>query len=199
MRKATDLFSRITETLCMTTPFAAKVVKGVVMGLMMATSGVACGDNVTIKKLWEDYSAAEKKDLPKTAIAILHHIQDKAEQRKSYGDLLYAMIKEYHCQENISPDSAKAARERLLARQKEWRGGNEVLATLCQTVMYKEQGAPPIDSLLASKDAEAYTKRNGVADYKPLVEMGADGHYLILPILFTPGGAVRFCGPPLSL
>lgn len=178
MRKATDLFSRITETLCMTTPFAAKVVKGVVMGLMMATSGVACGDNVTIKKLWEDYSAAEKKDLPKTAIAILHHIQDKAEQRKSYGDLLYAMIKEYHCQENISPDSAKAARERLLAREKQWRGGNEVLATLCQTVMYKEQGAPPIDSLLASKDAEAYTKRNGVADYKPLVEMGADGHYL---------------------
>lgn len=183
MKKVTDLFSRITEALCVTTPFAAKVAKGVVMGLMIATSGTACGTNVTIKKLWNDYSAAEKKDLPKTAIAILHRIQAKAGQQKSYGDLLYAMIEEYNKQGDISPDSAKAAKDRLLARQKEWRNTNGVLATICQTTLHEEQGAPRIDSLLASKDAPVYLKKNGTTAYKPLIRQGIDSRYFADNIL----------------
>lgn len=177
MKKVTDLFSRITEALSMTTPFAAKAAKGVVMGLMIATSGMAYGDNVTMKKLWNDYSAAEKKDHPKTAIAILHRIQAKAERQKSYGDLLYAMIEEYNRQGNISPDSAKAAKDRLLARQKEWRNTNGVMAALCQTTLYEELGAPRIDSLLASPDAREYIKSNGVVAYKPLIRQGIDSRY----------------------
>lgn len=173
----TDLFSGITEALSMTTPFAAKAAKGVVMGLMIATSGMAYGGNVTMKKLWNDYSAAEKKDHPKTAIAILHRIQAKAEQRKSYGDLLYAMIEECYKVKRISPDSVKTVKERIFSKYEEWRNTNGVMAAICRTTMYEEFGAPRVDSLLASPDAQEYIKKNGTQSYKPLIEQENGSRY----------------------
>lgn len=177
MKKVTDLFSGITEALSMTTPFAAKAAKGVVMGLMIVTSGMAYGDNVTMKKLWNDYSAAQKKDHPKTAIAILHRIQAKAERQKSYGDLLYAMIQECNTYLSVSTDSAKAAMERISAKRKEWQKTNGVMAAICQTTMYWQFGAPRVDSLLASNDAREYIKNNGAPAYKPLIEQENGSRY----------------------
>lgn len=178
MKKLAGLYSIITKALSKTAPTAVRVARGVVLWLMITASGVSYGDNVTIKKLWKDFSAAQQNDHPQTAIGILHRIQAVAERQRRYGDLLYAMIEEHNTYRAISPDSAKAARKRILARQREWQTTNGVMAAICQTVMYEDLGVPRVDSLLASPDAQEYVKKNGTGAYKPLVEQGIDSRYL---------------------
>ena len=178
MKKLAGLYSIITKALSKTAPTAVRVARGVVLWLMITASGISYGDNVTIKKLWKDFSAAQQKDHPQTAIGILHRIQAVAERQRRYGDLLYAMIEEHNTYRAISPDSAKAARKRILARQREWQTTNGVMAAICQTVMYEDLGVPRVDSLLASPDAQEYVKKNGTGAYKPLVEQGIDSRYL---------------------
>lgn len=178
MDKVTVLLSRIMEMWNSGSPFAAKTARGGLLALMLTVGGTAAyGDNASLKKLWNDYAVAEKNDHPKTAVDILRRIQDKAERQKSYGDLLYAMIKECYKVERISPDSVKTAKERILSKYEKWRNTNGVLATICRTTMYEEFGAPRVDSLLASPDAQDYIKKNGALAYKPLIEQENDSRY----------------------
>jgi len=127
--------------------------------------------------MWKEYNAAVKKDQPRTALAVLQRIQRKAEQRKSYGNLLSALLEERNTLGQLSPDSVDAAEKRLEERAKGWRETDGVMATLYQTLMQPWQNAPKVDSLVASKDVAAYLKPNGAAAYNPLVQEGVDSRY----------------------
>lgn len=135
----------------------------------------AFGGNYTTA--WKQLDEARKQDKPQTAITILHDIQSRAEKEKDYGNLLAAMVREIDVAREISPDSVKAAKERMTARQMAWQKSDGVLATLCRVVLQDEQGIPQLDSLLASKDVEAYTRKNATAEYRPFVEQGVSSAY----------------------
>lgn len=165
------------------TPIIRRMVVAVVMMLspLFATQLHA----QSISSLWKKYEAATDGDLPQQAIAALQQIQTKAEKQKKYGDLLTALAKELSAQQEISPDSVKACRERMRVKWQGWRDKNGVLATLYQTVMHAElstaenrvSGKPDIDSLLASPDAKIYTKPELSRSYTPFIEIGSDSRY----------------------
>lgn len=127
--------------------------------------------------MWKEYNTAVEKDQPRTALAVLQRIQHKAEQQKSYGNLLCALLEERNTLGQLSPDSVNAADKRLEERVKGWKETDGVMATLYQTLMQRWQNAPKVDSLVASKDAAAYLKPNGAAAFKPLVQEGIDSRY----------------------
>lgn len=142
-----------------------------IVGITMSAQGIS--------GLWKQYEGALEKDQPKTALAVLHNIEKKAEKERRYGDLLAATLREVAMQREVSDDSMKACKERIVRKQKAWRQkGQNVLATLCQTALYQEQGAPKIDSILVSPDAGIYTAVNGEKDYTPFLEIGKDSKLL---------------------
>ena len=71
--------------------YIKNVGKGLLLGVFLLPAGNVNAENKSISSLWKDFATAQTKDQPKTAIAILQRIQVKAEQRKSYGDLLMAL------------------------------------------------------------------------------------------------------------
>ena len=139
----------------------------------------------SIPSLWKSYKKAAENDLPQTAIGHLHEIQRKAEKQKMYGDLLLALSREMDMQEDISPDSVKACRERIRIKWMKWKHTNGVIATLYQTIMSSElstdsmrvSSKPDIDSLLASPDAKTYTKANVAKGYAPFLDIKEDSRY----------------------
>lgn len=157
--------------------YIKNVGKGLLLGVFLLPAGNVNAENKSISSLWKDFATAQTKDQPKTAIAILQRIQVKAEQRKSYGDLLMALSKELSVQGDVSQDSLVAAENRFVAKMNAWRKTNGVLATLCQTVMNDRFGVPQVDSLLASKDAPVYLKKNEAWAYRPFIEKGVDSRY----------------------
>lgn len=149
--------------------------KGIGVACLMFGTVPVMGDSYSA--MWKQYDEAVKHDKPNTAVSILHRIQRTAEQEKSYGNLLTAMVREVSVMREISPDSMNAARQRFLARQKEWKQTDGVLATLCHTMLSDELGVPRVDSLLASNDAVAYTKKNATAVYNPFIKLGVNSVY----------------------
>jgi len=152
--------------------------------LMLAVAVIAVNAQ-SISSLWKSYEKAAENDLPQTAIGHLHEIQRKAEKQKMYGDLLLALSREMDMQEDISPDSVKACRERIRIKWMKWKHTNGVIATLYQTIMSSElstdsmcvSSKPDIDSLLASPDAKTYTKANVAKGYAPFLDIKEDSRY----------------------
>ncbi len=152
--------------------------------LMLAVAAIAVSAQ-SIPSLWKSYVKAAQDDMPQTAIGHLHEIQRKAEKQKMYGDLLLALSREMDMQEDISPDSAKACRERIRIKWMKWKHTNGVIATLYQTLMSSElstdsmrvSSKPDIDSLLASPDAKTYTKANVAKGYAPFLYIKDDSRY----------------------
>lgn len=59
----------------------------------------------TFQQLWNKVGEAAKKDLPKTQIAIIQQIENKALKEKQYGQLLKAQLRHCALQVGITPDS----------------------------------------------------------------------------------------------
>lgn len=85
--------------------------------------------------LWKQVDEAGKDDLPKTQIATLGKIADKAGKAGDYGQLLAARLMAVGLQTAVSPDSAdvEIARLETLAEQAEAK--DPVLAAVYQTVL----------------------------------------------------------------
>ena len=74
----------------------------------------------TYEKMWAKVEAYGKKDLPKSALAEVDKIRQKAMAEKNDGQLLKAMLTARMLHEEISPDSGKVAVEQMetaLARE----------------------------------------------------------------------------------
>ena len=66
--------------------------------------------------LWNQYNEAKGKDLPQTELNVLGQIIEKAEQEKSYGNLLAAEVSRAAVRCTLSPDSIEADTLRLRRR-----------------------------------------------------------------------------------
>lgn len=66
--------------------------------------------------LWNKYNDAKSKDLPQTELNVLGQIIKKAEQEKSYGNLLAAEVSRAAVRCTLSPDSIEADTLRLRRR-----------------------------------------------------------------------------------
>ena len=67
----------------------------------------------TYQTLWKQVEEAQKKDLPKTAIAHLQKIEQKAMKEKAYGQLLKSTLLHSRLQSEVAPDSLRPAVDRL--------------------------------------------------------------------------------------
>lgn len=170
MKDIVLLIKEITESLKNVSTLKAVGVASLMFGAVPVMGG-------SYSSMWKQYDEALRHDKPNTAVSILHRIQRTAELEKSYGNLLTAMVREVSVMREISPDSMNAARQRFIDRQKEWKQTDGVLATLCHTVLSDELGVPRLDSLLASNDAVAYTKKNATAVYDPFIKSGVSSVY----------------------
>lgn len=70
-------------------------------------------DAQTFQQLWNKVGEAAKKDLPKTQIAIIQQIENKALKENQYGQLLKAQLKRGLLQTDITPDSLDANVKKL--------------------------------------------------------------------------------------
>ncbi len=67
--------------------------------------------------LWKQVEDAQDKDLPKTAIASLQKIENKAVKEKAYGQLLKSTLLYAKLQAEVAPDSLEPAVSRLVQQQ----------------------------------------------------------------------------------
>lgn len=151
--------------------------KKLLCGALALSLGIVPTMADPFSEMWKEYNTAVEKDQPRTALAVLQRIQRKAEQQKSYGNLLSALLEERNTLGQLSPDSVDAADKRLEERGKGWRETDGVMATVYQTLMHRWDNPPKVDSLVASKDVAAYVKPNGAAAFKPIVQEGVDSRY----------------------
>lgn len=164
--------------------------KRIVFTLIALVVGISMSAQ-SIESLWKEYQKAFADDMPVTALQKLRQIQSIAEQKKQYGDLLLSMFREVEQTLDISNDSCIATRDRLLKKMNQWKAqGNGVMTTLAQTALYKTRfimprsyvkgyyaDVPRIDSLLASPDAEKYTRKNAISAYNSFIVKGADSKF----------------------
>lgn len=71
----------------------------------------------TYNSLWKSVEEAQEKDLPKTAMAYLQKLTDKAQQEQAYGQLLKSTLLLTKLQAEVAPDSLRPAVSRLEQRE----------------------------------------------------------------------------------
>ena len=129
--------------------------------------------------LWKKAREANNKDLPRTEIEVLEHIQKKAESEKNYGQLLAAGLKRAGLQTQISPDSLEVEVARLEAKTEQYDTVDPTLAAVCRALLgkiyvandllgdnHEQVGKEYFDKALANPKRLADVK---CTDYKPLV------------------------------
>lgn len=67
----------------------------------------------TYDALWKQVKASIEKDAPRTTLALLDKISEKAKREKEYGHYLKALKEQYDVYEDISSDSLSAFKERI--------------------------------------------------------------------------------------
>lgn len=145
--------------------------------LLLLTSLAEAGGS-SFDKLWKQVQVAEGKDQPKSVLAAIGEIEAKAERERSYGNLLAAMLKEINVQQEISPDSVKAAKKRMARKQTVWRSnGCGVEAALADVALNNAAEESFLDSLLASRDSALFRKTDSALKYVPLTIKGEDSKY----------------------
>ncbi len=120
---------------------------------------------------------AERADMPKDALDYLRQMEEITVREGIYDYMLHDMLRRMKVAAQISPDSVKAERRRIIAQYHRWKDTDPIMATLCRTVMPEELGVPKLDSLLASKDSTVYMRENGQKDYVGLIQRRGDSKY----------------------
>ncbi|MBQ7512068.1 MAG: alpha-2-macroglobulin [Prevotella sp.] len=92
----------------------------------------------TYKSMWKEVEAAQKKDLPQTAMVHLRKIESQAAKDKAYGQLLKASLLYAKSQADIAPDSMAPAVRRL--EQKEQQTKDVALKAVYDAVLSKIYG-----------------------------------------------------------
>ena len=89
----------------------------------------------TYSSLWKQVETEQKKDTPRSAMAILEKIRRKAEKEKQYGHLIKAELLYISTQTSITPDSLRPEVKRLVAKELKLRDADPVLAAVYETVL----------------------------------------------------------------
>ena len=159
--------------------------------------------------LWNQWARAQQKDQPRTALAALRKIVDKATAERAYGQLLKAQVRTVNTRIDISPDSLRPDITRLeLLYDKADRRGDNVLAAAYATVVgrayrlfsglcddaadAKAASSAWYDKALAHPDDLAKAFATG---YEPFVEDGVDSRIFgddMLHIVGMEAGRMKF-------
>lgn len=142
--------------------------------LGVVTWGQVAAD--TYESLWKQATAMQLKDLPKSEMAVMRRIIDKATLDKSYGNLLAAEMRSATLLTAISPDSLAPAISRMESQIA--KTDNPVL----QAVWYAALGKMSEDNPKQKKQYFAKALANpellaaqSASSYVPVVEQGVDG------------------------
>lgn len=138
----------------------------------------------SFSSLWKQVDEAQRKDLPRTQLAILDKIITKAKAERAYGHLLKAQLLEAKHTPEIYTDSIVTQINRLEADAAKADQSDQVLAAVYHCVLgavwmngYYMPDSAAVKSrthyklALAHPDLLAQTKASG---YVPLVTMGSD-------------------------
>ena len=151
--------------------------------------------------LWKQVTDAEQNDLPRSAMATLMKIIEKAEAEKSYGNLLKAELKHAQWQTAVAPDSMIVEMERLTKQEEKARQNDKVLAAVYQTVLGRIHSENHVQEMKSEEIAKEYFRqamqypallaKQKAAAYAPLVETGYDSRWFNDDLLHVIGYETR--------
>lgn len=111
-------------------------------------------------QLWKQATTAQQKDLPAQELKALRQIEHKAQQEKSYGNLLKAKLRTVQVQAAVSPDSLLPEMDRLQTAALQAESEDPVLAAVYEAVLgciFKEEPSllpQPLEVRPAVKSAD---------------------------------------------
>ena len=93
--------------------------------------------------MWKQWSKMSGRDLPKSELAVLQKIVDKATAERAYGHLLKAQVLAIDAQISVSPDSLRSGVNRLEHLYAKTEKSNPVLAATYASVLGKAYDVYP--------------------------------------------------------
>ena len=147
----------------------------------------------TFASLWKKYDAAQQKDLPKTQIAVLRQIQEKALKTMDYGQLLKAELMEVSLRSAIAPDSLQVDVARLKQKEQQALETNAVLAAVYESALGKiyKENADLDEQAAASSGALGKTYCHGIQAAPD--RWGRQPYLLQRSFACDRAGSRRFC------
>lgn len=156
--------------------------------LLLAICGVLTAMATDYDKMWKSVRAAQEKDMPKDAMALLLKINDAARRDKNYGEMLASQVYHARIEAEVTPDSLTPAISRIMQEALDAENNDPVLAAVYNTVLAKvcslsrdnadATANNPVptpeqyyDKALSSPDLLAATPTDA---YKRLIEKGDD-------------------------
>lgn len=134
-------------------------------------------------KLWSQAASMRKKDLPRSEIAILQTIADKATEHKDYGQLLAAELRQASLWNDISVDSLASVIDRM--EQKFSQHNDPLLQSVWYAALGKMyKGMQYRNGLYQTKSKACFEKalehldllaQHTSTEYAPLTLKGVDG------------------------
>ncbi len=85
--------------------------------------------------LWQQADKAVEQDKPKTALAALRRIEDKALREKQYGHLMASLFMQVQRMGEVSPDSVPPVIRKMMARDREVRRQDRVASVMFHVAM----------------------------------------------------------------
>ena len=168
--------------------------KILVAGCLLLVVCVSYADSY--KQLWKQADDYRQKDQPRSEIAVLEKIAEKAEAESAYGQLLKAEVQMIQNWQLISLDSLQAALKRLENKEKQC--SDEALDAVYCAVLYKFRDRTNVTNVTDGIDgAEMYRAKalknpkklaaTKCEAYEPFVLEGNIGKYFLNDLLSVIG------------
>ncbi|MBR5687648.1 MAG: alpha-2-macroglobulin [Prevotella sp.] len=151
----------------------------------------------TYSTLWKQVETAQKKDKPRSVMAELDKIRNKAEKEKEYGHLLKAELLYIRTETSITPDSLQPSVERLVAKEAKIRKKSPAFAAVYQTVLsriYNRYSTLGSDHYKISREYKELAMQNPAllaatkaTEYEPLLIEGYDSRWFDNDLLSVIG------------
>ncbi len=156
------------------------------------------------KRLWAEYEAAERGDLPRTQAEVLERVAAKAAQEGSWGNLLKAQTRLMAVMHSISPDSLAPRVAALEAQAERCRATDPALhAVICAVLGKAYADCPDLGDAdgrisrdyysMALSDPAMLASRKA-RDYGPFVIRGVDSKYFGRDLLSLIGHQAQAYG-----
>ncbi len=152
----------------------------------------------TYGSMWKQVEAEQKKDTPRSAMAIIEKIRKKAEKEKQYGHLIKAELLYVSTETSITPDSLVPSVRRLADKELKLRDTDPVLAAVYETVLSRLYNSyDELDENHAYEKSRAYERlairypeqlaRHKASEYEPLLVEGYDSRWFDNDLLSVIG------------
>ena len=110
-----------------------KTIVAMLMFVAWLMPAIAFADSYS--SMWKQWSKMNGRDLPKSELAVLQKIVDKATAERAYGHLLKAQVLTIDAQISVSPDSLRSGVNRLERLYAKTEKSNAVLAATYASVL----------------------------------------------------------------